>query len=133
MKQGDFKIAVFAGDGIGPEIMKEALKILKIISDKKNIDLQLTEGLVGGCDYDHFEVPLPDSSMELALQSDAVLLGAVGGPRWESLDYKVRPERALLGLRSGLVYLLICGRLLLLTSFWKRHRSRKISCRELIL
>ncbi|MGA3279365.1 MAG: 3-isopropylmalate dehydrogenase [Smithella sp.] len=102
MKQGDFKIAVFAGDGIGPEIMKEALKILKIISDKKNIDLQLTEGLVGGCAYDHFKVPLPDSSMELALQSDAVLLGAVGGPRWESLDYKVRPERALLGLRSAL-------------------------------
>jgi 3-isopropylmalate dehydrogenase len=102
MKRDNFKIAVFAGDGIGPEIMKEALKILKIISDKKNINLQLNEGLVGGIAYDNFGTPLPDSSMELALQSDAVLLGAVGGPKWESLDYNVRPERALLGLRGNL-------------------------------
>jgi 3-isopropylmalate dehydrogenase len=102
MKQNNFKIAVFAGDGVGPEIIKEALKILKLISDKKNIILQLTEGLVGGSAYDHFGVPLPDSSLELALQSDAVLLGAVGGPKWEALDYSLRPERALLGLREKL-------------------------------
>jgi 3-isopropylmalate dehydrogenase len=102
MKQNDFKIAVFAGDGVGPEIMKEALKILKLIADKKNINLQLTEGLVGGSAYDHFGVPLPDSSLTLALQSDAVLLGAVGGPKWEALDYSLRPERALLGLREKL-------------------------------
>ena len=62
MKQNNFKIAVFAGDGVGPEIMKEALKILKLIAEKKNINLQLTEGLVGGSAYDHFGVPLPDSS-----------------------------------------------------------------------
>jgi 3-isopropylmalate dehydrogenase len=102
MKQNNFKIAVFAGDGVGPEIMKEALKILKLIASKKNITLQLTEGLVGGSAYDHFGVPLPDSSLALALQSDAVLLGAVGGPKWEALDYSVRPERALLGLREKL-------------------------------
>jgi len=102
MKQNDFKIAVFAGDGVGPEIMKEALKILKLIAEKKNINLQLTEGLVGGSAYDHFGVPLPDSSLTLALQSDAVLLGAVGGPKWEALDYSLRPERALLGLREKL-------------------------------
>lgn len=102
MKNNNFKIAVFAGDGIGPEIMKEALKILKIISDHKNIDLQLQEGLVGGIAYDNYGTPLPDSSLELALQSDAVLLGAVGGPQWESLDYSLRPERALLGLRGNL-------------------------------
>jgi 3-isopropylmalate dehydrogenase len=102
MKKHNFKIAVFAGDGIGPEIMKEALKILKIISGNRNINFQLDEGLVGGCAYDHFGLPLPDDSMELALKSDAVLLGAVGGPQWESLDYKFRPERALLGLRGGL-------------------------------
>jgi len=102
MKKNNFKIAVFAGDGVGPEIMKEALKILKLVANKKKIDLQLTEGLVGGCAYDHFCVPLPDSSLELALKSDAVLLGAVGGPKWEGLDYSLRPERALLGLRGKL-------------------------------
>ena len=102
MKQNNFKIAVFAGDGVGPEIMKEALKILKLIAEKKNINLQLTEGLVGGSAYDHFGVPLPDSSLTLALQSNAVLLGAVGGPKWEALDYSLRPERALLGLREKL-------------------------------
>jgi 3-isopropylmalate dehydrogenase len=102
MKQNNFKIAVFAGDGVGPEIMKEALKILKLITDKKNINLQLTEGLVGGSAYDHFGVPLPDSTLALALKSDAVLLGAVGGPKWEALDYSLRPERALLGLREKL-------------------------------
>ncbi|MFA5321149.1 MAG: 3-isopropylmalate dehydrogenase [Smithella sp.] len=102
MDQNNFKIAVFAGDGVGPEIMKEALKILKLVSDKKNINLQLTEGLVGGCAYDNDGTPLPDSSLQLALQSNAVLLGAVGGPQWEGLDYSVRPERALLGLREKL-------------------------------
>jgi 3-isopropylmalate dehydrogenase len=102
MKRDNYKIAVFAGDGIGPEIMKEALKILKIIFNKKKIELQLEEGLVGGCAYDHFGVPLPEESLTLARESDAVLLGAVGGPKWESLDYSVRPERALMGLRREL-------------------------------
>ncbi len=102
MKRDNYKIAVFSGDGIGPEIMKEALKILKIIFDKKKIELQLEEGLVGGCAYDHFGVPLPEESLALARKSDAVLLGAVGGPQWESLDYSVRPERALMGLRREL-------------------------------
>lgn len=102
MKNKNFKIAVFGGDGIGPEIMKESLKILKIISEIKKIRLQLCEGLVGGIAYDQFGTPLPDSSLQLALQSDAVLLGAVGGPQWEALDYSIRPERALLGLRGNL-------------------------------
>lgn len=102
MKKNKFKIAVFGGDGIGPEIIKEALKILKTISEIKKINLQLCEGFVGGIAYNHYGTPLPDSSLRLALQSDAVLLGAVGGPQWESLDYSIRPERALLGLRGNL-------------------------------
>jgi len=102
MKQKDFKIAVFAGDGVGPEIIKEALKILRLISAKRNINLKLTEGYIGGSAYDNFGIPLPQQSLDLALQSDAVLLGAVGGPKWEALDYSVRPERALLGLREKL-------------------------------
>ncbi len=102
MTSREFQIAVFAGDGIGPEIMKEALKILRIISDKRHINLVLTEGYIGGSAYDIFETPFPDASLNLALQSDVVLLGAVGGPKWEALDYSVRPERALLGLREKL-------------------------------
>ncbi|MBN1472491.1 MAG: 3-isopropylmalate dehydrogenase [Syntrophaceae bacterium] len=102
MIKDNFKIAVFAGDGIGPEIMKEALKILNIISSHKKLKFQFHEGLVGGIAYDSYGTPLPDSSLKLALQSNAVLLGAVGGPQWESLDYSVRPERALLGLRGRL-------------------------------
>ncbi len=97
-----FKVAVLPGDGVGNEIITEALKVLKVISDKRGIDLMLTEGLIGGSAYDKFGVPLPESSLTLALQSDAVLLGAVGGPKWEGLDYSVRPERALLGLREKL-------------------------------
>jgi len=118
MKKECFKIAVFAGDGIGREIMKEALKIIKIISDDKNINFQLHEGLAGGCAYDHFGTPLPDSSLQLARQSDAVLLGAVGGPQWEHLDYSIRPERALLGLRGSLGIYATYDRLSLSMNFW---------------
>jgi len=102
MTNQEFKIAVFAGDGVGPEIMKEALKVLRVISDKSNINLVLTEGSIGGSAYDAYGTPFPEASLNLALASDAVLLGAVGGPKWEGLDYSVRPERALLGLREKL-------------------------------
>lgn len=102
MKQKDFKIAVFAGDGVGPEIIKEALKILRVIADKRKISLLITEGFIGGSAFDHIGVPLPQQSLDLALHCDAILLGAVGGPKWEVLDYSLRPERALLGLREKL-------------------------------
>ena len=96
------EIAVFAGDGIGPEIIREALKVLRLVADRSGISLSLTCGLIGGSAYDACGTPFPDESLHLALQSDAVLLGAVGGPKWEGLDYSVRPERALLGLREKL-------------------------------
>lgn len=102
MTNNEFQIAVFAGDGVGPEIINEALKVLKVITDNKNINIRLAPGLVGGCAYDACGAPLPEASLALALQSDAVLLGAVGGPSWEGLDYSVRPERALLALREKL-------------------------------
>jgi len=98
----NYKIAVLTGDGIGPEIVREAVKIFKLISDKKDIAFELMEGLVGGSAYDSCGEPLPQTTLDLARQSDAVLLGAVGGPRWEKLDYSLRPERALLGLRKEL-------------------------------
>jgi 3-isopropylmalate dehydrogenase len=97
-----YRIAVLPGDGIGPEIVKEALKIFDVVAERTGVRFDLQEGLAGGAAYDRFGTPLPDEVMQLALSSDAVLLGAVGGPKWESLDYSVRPERGLLGLRSGL-------------------------------
>ena len=97
-----YQIAVFAGDGVGREIIHEALKVLKAVADSRSIVLSLAEGLIGGAAYDVFGTPLPDESLKIALDSDAVLLGAVGGPKWEGLDYSVRPERALLGLREKL-------------------------------
>ncbi|MBU4582636.1 MAG: 3-isopropylmalate dehydrogenase [Proteobacteria bacterium] len=97
-----YRIAVLPGDGIGPEIVREAVKALGVVAERSGVRFDLQEGLVGGGAYDRFGTPLPDETMQLALASDAVLLGAVGGPKWESLDYSVRPERGLLGLRSGL-------------------------------
>jgi 3-isopropylmalate dehydrogenase len=97
-----YRIAVLPGDGIGPEIVREAVKVLGVVADRADVRFAMEEGFVGGGAYDRFGTPLPDEVMELALSSDAVLLGAVGGPKWEPLDYSVRPERGLLGLRSGL-------------------------------
>ena len=97
-----YRIAVLPGDGIGPEIMDEARKVLGVVAKCAGVQFDMEEGLVGGSAYDRFGTPLPDPVMELAAASDAVLLGAVGGPKWEPLDYSLRPERGLLGLRSGL-------------------------------
>jgi len=96
------KIAVFPGDGIGVEVVREAVKVLDALAAKTGAVFALTYGLVGGAAYDACGAPFPRESLELALASDAVLLGAVGGPKWEGLDYDVRPERALLGLREKL-------------------------------
>jgi 3-isopropylmalate dehydrogenase len=97
-----FRIAVLPGDGIGPEIMKEARKVLDVVAARAGVRFTMEEGLVGGAAYDRYGTPLPEDVMKMAEASDAVLLGAVGGPKWESLDYSLRPERGLLGLRSGL-------------------------------
>jgi len=97
-----YKIAVLPGDGIGSEIVGEAVKVLKAVGKKYNIKLDMHEALVGGASIDKFGVPLTDGTMKLTKESDAVLLGAVGGPKWEGLDYSIRPERALLALRKEL-------------------------------
>lgn len=102
MEEKIFKIAVFPGDGIGLEIVREALKCLAVLSEKSGVYFDIREGLVGGAAIDSAGVPMPQSSLALALESHAVLLGAVGGPKWESLPYEMRPERALLGLREKL-------------------------------
>jgi 3-isopropylmalate dehydrogenase len=97
-----YHIAVLPGDGIGPEVIKEARRVLAVVAERAGVNFEMEEGLVGGAAYDRYGTPLPDHVMKLAAASDAVLLGAVGGPKWEPLDYSLRPERGLLGLRSGL-------------------------------
>ncbi|HPE79128.1 MAG TPA: 3-isopropylmalate dehydrogenase [Gammaproteobacteria bacterium] len=95
------RILVLPGDGIGPEIVAEAVKVLDHLAGE-GLDVELDEGLIGGAAYDAAGSPLPESSLAMAREADAVLLGAVGGPKWEPLDIAVRPEKGLLGLRAGL-------------------------------
>lgn len=98
----DIKLAVVKGDGIGPEIVEEAEKVLNKIGELYDHTFTYTDILAGGCAIDATGEPLPKESLEIALNSDSVLLGAVGGPKWDTLPGDMRPERALLGLRSGL-------------------------------
>jgi 3-isopropylmalate dehydrogenase len=96
------KVAVLPGDGIGPEIVAEALKVLDCLQTDFGLDLETESALIGGAAYDATGTPFPADTLALCRAADAVLLGAVGGPKWEPLDYSVRPERGLLGLRSEL-------------------------------
>ncbi|HFD92552.1 MAG TPA: 3-isopropylmalate dehydrogenase [Gammaproteobacteria bacterium] len=96
------KILILPGDGIGPEIVAEAVKVLDHLGKKHDLRIEMEHGLVGGAAYDAAGHPLPEETLALAKGADAVLLGAVGGPKWEPLDIAVRPERGLLCLRSEL-------------------------------
>ncbi|HHW41084.1 MAG TPA: 3-isopropylmalate dehydrogenase [Syntrophomonadaceae bacterium] len=97
------KILLLPGDGIGPEIVSEAVKVLKAVGRRFQIDFHFTEALVGGAAYDAVGVPLPDQTLQLCYASDAILLGAVGGPKWDNLPMALRPEGgALLPLRKKL-------------------------------
>lgn len=96
------KILVLPGDGIGQEIIAEAMKVIHTLKDVYGLKVETEQALVGGAAYDASGHPLPEATLALAKQADAVLLGAVGGYKWESLDIAVRPEKGLLGLRSGL-------------------------------
>jgi 3-isopropylmalate dehydrogenase len=95
------RILVLPGDGIGPEIVAEAVKVLDKLAGE-GLDIELDEGLIGGAAYDAVGTPLPDATLDMAKEADAVLLGAVGGPKWEPLEIALRPEKGLLGLRAGL-------------------------------
>jgi 3-isopropylmalate dehydrogenase len=96
------KIAVLNGDGVGREVVPEAVKVLKAVAELYHHTFEFAAGDVGGQAIDKVGVPLPQETLALAKQSDGVLLGAVGGPKWEGLEYSLRPERALLGLREQL-------------------------------
>jgi 3-isopropylmalate dehydrogenase len=95
-------ILILEGDGIGPEIVREARKVLDVVNTKFDLGLTFENELMGGCAIDVHGVPLADSTLERARQADAILLGAVGGPKWDKLDRSIRPEKGLLKIRSQL-------------------------------
>jgi len=97
-----YQITVLPGDGIGPEVVREGTEVLSQVAAMYGFQVQYEEGLVGGASLDATGQPLTDPVLKLAKESHAVLLGAMGGPKWDGLDYSVRPERALLALRREL-------------------------------
>lgn len=101
-KSMEYRIAVLPGDGIGPEVTEQTLLVLERIGEKFNHRFQFQKLLAGGCAIDAIGNPLPEETLEACRKSDAVLLGAVGGPKWDNLPGDKRPEAGLLGLRGGL-------------------------------
>jgi 3-isopropylmalate dehydrogenase len=97
-----YNIAILPGDGIGPEIIAEAEKVLTCLQSDFGLSVEREHALVGGVGYEMAGHPLPTATLQLARESDAVLLGSVGGPRWDGLDRALRPEQGLLGLRAEL-------------------------------
>jgi len=97
-----YNIAVIKGDGIGPEIVSEAMKVLEAVGEKYGHEFVFTEALAGGCAIDEYGVPLPQETIDICKASDSVLLGAVGGPKWDNQPGHLRAEKAILGLRSEL-------------------------------
>lgn len=96
------QILVLPGDGIGPEIVAQAERVLNVVNDKFSLGLEVDHALVGGAAIDAAGSPLPEETLAKAKAADAILLGAVGGPKWDSVAMAIRPEKGLLGLRSEL-------------------------------
>src|SRR5574344_426723 len=95
-------IALIPGDGIGPDVVAEAVNVLNAVAEKYGHKWNYTNVLAGGCAIDKFGHPLPQDQLDICLKSDAALLGAVGGPKWDNLPSEIRPEKALLGMRGGM-------------------------------
>jgi 3-isopropylmalate dehydrogenase len=96
------KVLVLPGDGIGPEIVAAAETVLNAVNERFSLGLEITHGLIGGSAIDETGEPLPKATLDAAKRSDAILLGAVGGPKWDALPMASRPEKGLLGIRSEL-------------------------------
>ncbi|MDA9871995.1 3-isopropylmalate dehydrogenase [Candidatus Thioglobus sp.] len=96
------KILILPGDGIGTEIVDQAVKVINSLNSNHEMGMTLVNGLIGGIAYDETGSPLPDETINTAKSCDSILLGAVGGPKWEVLERDLRPERGLLGIRSEL-------------------------------
>jgi 3-isopropylmalate dehydrogenase len=99
-RSSNCKVLVLAGDGIGPEIMRQVTRVIEFFDRRHIASFALSEGLVGGAAYDACGSPLSDDTLAQALVSDAVLFGAVGGPKWDALPFELRPERGILRLRK---------------------------------
>ena len=97
-----YSVTLFPGDGIGVEIAESAKTVLEKLKSTFHINFTVVEGLIGGASIDKHGEPLTKENIDLAKQSNAILLGAVGGPKWEGLNYAIRPERGLLGIRKEL-------------------------------
>ena len=96
------KILLLPGDGVGPEVIAEVKKVIQWFNSKKSLDFEVEEDLAGGASYDKHGTPITDEVFYKALESKAVMLGAVGGPKWDNLEFSKKPERALLKLRKEL-------------------------------
>ena len=96
------KVTVIEGDGIGPEVISELKKVIKYLNSKRSLDFEIDEDLAGGSSYDKHGTPITDEVFYKALESEVVMLGAVGGPKWDNLEFSKKPERALLKLRKEL-------------------------------
>nr|VFK27659.1 MAG: 3-isopropylmalate dehydrogenase [Candidatus Kentron sp. MB] len=96
------KILLLPGDGVGPEVITQAEKVLNTLRAKGQLDVQIQHASIGGCAIDAYGTPFPDETLHQAKDADAVLLGAIGGPKWDTLQRHLRPEQGLLGLRAGL-------------------------------
>ena len=96
------KILLLPGDGIGPEVISELKKVIKYLNSKRSLDFEIDEDLAGGSSYDKHGTPITDEVFYKALESEVVMLGAVGGPKWDNLEFSKKPERALLKLRKEL-------------------------------
>jgi len=93
-------VLILPGDGIGPEVMTEVRRVMDWMGNERGVGFEVDEDLVGGCAFEKHGAPLADETMDKAQEADAVLLGAVGGPQWDNLDFSVKPERGLLRLRK---------------------------------
>lgn len=102
MTETNYKVLLLPGDGIGPEVVKQVELIIEYLNENTDLSIETEHGLIGGIAYDETGNPLPAKTIESAKESDAILLGAVGGYKWESLDISVRPEKGLLGIRKEL-------------------------------
>ena len=96
------KLLLLPGDGIGPEVMAETRRVIDWFGARQALSFEVEEDLVGGAAYDDRGSPCADSTMDLAMEADAVLLGAVGGPKWDDLDFSLKPERGILRLRKDM-------------------------------
>ena len=98
----NYTVQILAGDGIGPEVMTEVKKVISWVNENTDITIETQDGLIGGASIDEFGVPYSDETLEQSRAADAIILGAVGGPKWDDVDYNIRPEAGLLRARKEL-------------------------------